>query len=280
MRVTCELIGHSFEMRAAPQRIVSLVSAATETLALLGCDDRLIGVSPYCARYVDRLEAPVVGDYLKADIGALCRLAPDLVLLTTGVQLPLARRCAAAGLPAFALPVPASRFGIVENVVAVGALVDRLPEARALADALEAEFAGLRRVAGSRPRVYAELWFGRHPRTAGGRSFVHDLIELAGGDNIFAADPRGYPPLDLLAVEAARPDVLLLFSEPEYPVDPAALLAERGWDRLGLRAVASTVDRGRSLIHDGPSYAATAAWLAGQLRCGPPGDARCAGSGN
>jgi len=268
MRVSSELLGNAFPLARPPRRIVSLVSAATETVAELGVGDRLVGVSPYCSRYVPGLSAPIAGDYLKADLDGLRALAPDLVLLTAGAQLPLARRCAAAGLPAYALPVPSSRFGILENIVTVGALLDLTEPARALADRMEDGFGKLLAGRGGvRPRVYVELWFGRHPRTAGGRSFVHDLVELAGGENVFGARPEGYLPLDLSAAAAARPDLALFFSEPEYPVDPAALLAERGWAGPGgPRAIVSTVERGRNLIHDGPSFAETAAWLARQVR--------------
>ena len=267
MKIACELLGTSFELPAAPQRIVSLVSAATETVALLGGLDRLVGVSPYCSRYVPELAAPVVGDYLKADLDALRALAPDLLLFTAGVQLPLARRCAAAGLPAYALPVPASRFGILENIVTVGALIGSIEPARALANGMGAGFEWLRATRGAaRPRVYVELWFGRHPRTSGGRTFIHDLIELAGAQNIFGSSPQGYLPLDIPAAAAAKPDVALFFSEPEYPVDSGQLLAERGWDAPGgPRVITSTVDRGRNLIHDGPSFADTARWLARQM---------------
>jgi ABC-type Fe3+-hydroxamate transport system substrate-binding protein len=210
----------------------------------------------------------VVGDYLKADLDGLRALAPDLLLFTAGVQLPLARRCAAAGLPAYALPVPASRFGILENIVTVGALLGDLAPARGLADRMAAAFESLRTAgAGPRPRVYIELWFGRHPRTSGGRTFVHDLVELAGGRNVFGPDPRGYLPLDIPAAAAARPQVALFFSEPEYPVDPLPLIAARGWDAGGgLRTIVSTVERGRNLIHDGPSFLETACWLATMLR--------------
>jgi len=156
------------------------------------------------------------------------------VLLTAGVQLPLARRCAAAGLPAYALPVPASRFGILENIVTVGALVDRIGPSRALAGSLAAGFDRLLASRGeARPRVYVELWFGRHPRTTGGRTFIHDLVELAGGENVFGSRPEGYLPLDLPAAAAARPEVAIFFSEPEYPVDHERLIAERGWDGPG-----------------------------------------------
>jgi ABC-type Fe3+-hydroxamate transport system substrate-binding protein len=166
--------------------------------------------------------------------------------------------------------VPASRFGILENIVTVGALLGEVGAARSLAGQMEAQFARMAgRAGGARPRVYAELWFGRHPRTTGARTHIHDLIELAGGENIWGASPQGYLPLDLPAAGAARPDVVLFFSEPEFPIDHQRLLAVRGWDALpGFRPVVSTVARGRNLIHDGPSYAETARWLAGELAAG------------
>jgi ABC-type Fe3+-hydroxamate transport system substrate-binding protein len=101
---------------------------------------------------------------------------------------------------------------------------------------------------------------------------VHDLIELAGGENVFGGRAEGYLPLDLAAAAAARPEVFLLFSEPEFPVDPERLVAERGWGRFaGLRTVVSTVARGENLIHDGPSYGETARWLAVRLAGTAPG---------
>ncbi len=244
--------------------MVSLVSSATEVLDALGARDLVAGATPYCARYVPGLSAPVVADYVSGDPEEIRRVAPDLVLACDGVQLPLARRLAGAGLPVYVLPVPCSRFGLLENVVTIGALCGRLAEARALADRLERGCTQLlARAPSPRPRTYAELWFGRHARRPGGRSFVHDILELAGCDHIFAGRADGYAPLDLEAVSAARPERVIVFSEPEYPVDARALVRERGWEQaFAPRVVVSSVDLGRNLIHDGPSFLETARWLA------------------
>ena len=267
MRVTCPLSGATFALPPAP-RVVSLVSSATEVLDAVGARHLLVGVTPYCGRYVPGLAAPVVADYLEADEAAVRAVRPDLVVATDGVQLPLARRLAAAGLPVYVLPVPSSRFGLQENAVVLGALTGRLAEARALCDRLEREAAALAAAAPDpRPKVYAELWFGRHARRPGGRSFVHDLISLAGGDHLFGARPDAWAPLDLEAVAVARPEVVVVFSEPEFPIDAAALVAERGWAAaFGPRVVVSTTERGRNLIQDGPSLLETARWLAAELR--------------
>jgi len=265
MKIAYPAFGPRFEFSPPPKPVVGLVSSATETLAALGCGDALIGVSPYCSRYVAGLNTPIVGDYLHADLEALKALQPDLLLVTLGIQTDFGRRLAEAGLPVFALPLPCSRFGILENQMTLGGLMQRVPEARALCNEMETAFAELRmKAASTPPRVFVELWFGRHQRTIEGLTFIHDLVELAGGVPLFGHIPGAYPKPDLDAVAELRPDILLLFQEPEYPVDAAALVQARGWN-WGPRIIHSTVDRGRNVIHDGPSYLETARWLRDQF---------------
>ena len=248
-----------------PQRVVSFVSSATETLFALGCGEALAGVTPYCGRYVENLGVPIAGDYLKADIDYLRSLEPDLVLVTSGIQAALAKRLTDAGLPVHALPLPASRFGILENQIALGGLMHRVAEARALCSRMEAGFAELIASApAERPTVFIEMWCGRHLRGIGGLSFIHDLVELAGGQAVPSVRSEAYPVPDLELVAALRPQAILFFQEPEFPVDAETTLAGRGW-AWGPRIISSDITRGRNIIHDGPSFLDTARWLRGQL---------------
>jgi len=267
LKVPVPALGTTLALERPAARVVSLVSSATETLFALGAGDAVVGVTPWCARYVPGLAAPVVAEYVSGEAAAVAATRPDLVVATDGVQLPLARRLAAAGLPVFLLPVPRSRAGILENTVALGALVGRVAGARALCDRLEAECAELVRTAPARrPRAYCELWFGAHVRRPGGLAFVHDLLWLAGLDPIHGDRADAYERPDLDEVRRLAPEWVVVFSEPEHPVDAHALLAERGWDRdFAPRLAVSTVDRGRNLIHDGPSFVETARWLRGQI---------------
>lgn len=260
----CEPLDRQVTLPVRPRRVVSLVAGLTEALWAMGLADRVIGVSHYCRRYVEPGPRAVVGDYLRVNEALLDALAPDLVLMTGGVQRGVARRLAAAGRPVYVLPLPDSFAGILENIRRLGALLGEMRAAQALTGRLEQEAADLRAQAPSvRPRVYAELWFGRHARMAGGLTFIHDLITLAGGDNIWAGLPEGYPNLDLAGVAAARPDTIVLFhEEDDHPLDVTAWRRERGWDgRWPFRLVESGIARGRNLIHDGPSFLETARWL-------------------
>lgn len=267
-RAPGSLLGGRVALPAQPRRVVSLVSGLTEALWALGLEERVVGVSQYCARYVDVGVRPVAGDYLQVDAAQLAALQPDLVLMTGGVQLGVARKLAAAGWPVYVLPLPESFYGILENIRRLGALLGEMPAAQALTLRLEQEAAALRATAPAvRPRIYAELWFGRHARRAGGLTFIHDLLTLAGGEPLGAAEPTGYPPLDLAATAAQRPEVVVVFWEADdHAVDVPALLRERGWTgRWPFRVIEAGIARGQNLIHDGPSLLETARWLRAQL---------------
>ena len=263
-RVRCEALGTIVEIPGKARRMVSLVAGYTETLWELGLGERVVGVSAFCSRYVNTGERVVAGDYLKVDEDVLRALKPDLVLMTGGVQLGVARRLAAAGFPVYVLPLADSFSGILENVRRIGALAGEMTAAHALTERMEREAAELRASAPvTRPRVYVELWFGRHPRMAGGLTFVHDLITLGGGENIWADAPTGYLKLDLVETEKRRPDVAVIFWEDDdTQVDALGLMRERGWT---MRLVEAQLRPGQILIHDGPSCLNVARWLRSRL---------------
>lgn len=264
MRLYCDPLSDFVEIPAHPRRIVSLASGLTEALVEMGYGDAIAGISLWCPNFTPQLHAPIVGDYLTVDEEKLRAVEPDLILITTGVQRGVAHKLHKAGWPVYALPLPNSLHGIFENLLLLGALVDDLPAARALIERWQGFFLDLRaRMPSPRPKVYAELWFGKHVRMAGGLTFVHDLIQAAGGENIFGDVRKGYLSLDLAEVEHRKPDVFLVYSEPEFPVQAADLQRERNWH---YRTIQADIAPSHNLIHDGPSMMKAAHWLQDQLR--------------
>jgi ABC-type Fe3+-hydroxamate transport system substrate-binding protein len=136
--------------------------------------------------------------------------------------------------------------------------------ARHLRRQWEAHFLKLRQAQPSpSPWVYVELWFGRHQRTIGGLSFISDLIASVGGKPLFRENPRPYFVPHLAEVAKRQPDIVIFFSEPEFPVDGQTLMLERGWDRWTQPPfmIESTITKGKNVIHDGISLMETASWL-------------------
>jgi iron complex transport system substrate-binding protein len=129
-----------------------------------------------------------------------------------------------------------------------------------LTERMEREAAELRASAPVvKPRVYVELWFGRHPRMAGGLTFIQDIVALAGGENVWADAPTGYLKLDTAETERRKPKVVIIFWEDDDTmVDAPGLMAERGWT---MPLIEAQLRPGQILIHDGPSCLEVARWL-------------------
>ncbi|MGO9313669.1 MAG: ABC transporter substrate-binding protein, partial [Syntrophobacteraceae bacterium] len=67
MKICCESLDYQFDLPERPERVICLVSAATEALYAMGLGHRVVGVSRYCGRYIRDLNKPVAGDYLRID---------------------------------------------------------------------------------------------------------------------------------------------------------------------------------------------------------------------
>ncbi len=142
LRLYCDSLGKFVVIPRYPRRIVSLVSSLTETLYEMGAGDRVVGVSSYCGRYVAGLTAPIVGDYLRVDENLLQQIEPDLVLTTTGVQRSLGRHLSTIGFPVFSFPLPGSLYGILENVIMLGCLLDQIGSCPSICSSLAALLSG------------------------------------------------------------------------------------------------------------------------------------------
>ncbi|MCS7174154.1 helical backbone metal receptor [Pseudothermotoga sp.] len=260
MKIHCETLNYQVELPDRIERIVSLVAGFTETIFELGCGDKVVGVSSYCPRYVKNLNVEIVGDYLNVDETKLSFLKPDVVLLTTGVQRELARKLHRKNYPVFVLPLPKSINGVWENVLTLGGLLKEVKKAKDLVLKWQKAFvcdASLKR---EKLSVYVELWLGKHVRTIGGLSFVNDLVEYAGLKNIFGDVAESFFIPDFEKVRSMKPEILVFFYEPDFPIEPQKLIERRGWN-WPFKLIESTVEPEKNLIHDGPSMMRTIQWL-------------------
>jgi ABC-type Fe3+-hydroxamate transport system substrate-binding protein len=209
-----DALGREFEFAAPPRRIVSLVPSWTETLFALGAGGSVAAVTDYCVHPADAVaELPHVGGTKNPDRRAIAALAPDLVLANKEENRARdVERLEAEGLRVF-VTYARTVAGAVAELRALGRIAGRAAAAEALAREVESRLATPRGVGAPRPRVAALVW--RDPLMAvGGDTFASDLIACAGGDNVFASAEGRYPRIDESALAAARPDVLLLPTEP------------------------------------------------------------------
>ena len=167
------------------RRIVCLTEETTETLYLLEEQDRIVGISGYTVRPARaRKEKPRVSAFISADVPKILALDPDLVLTFSDLQADIAAELIRKGVQVHAFN-QRTVVGILDMILTVGALVGASTKAQLLVDSLMANMEAVKARTGlrvQRPKVYFEEW--DEPMISG-ISWVAELIEIAGGQDVF-----------------------------------------------------------------------------------------------
>ncbi len=219
-----------------PQRIVCLTEETTETLYLIGEEDRIVGISGFTVRPPRaRREKPKVSAFTSARIERIVALAPDLVLgfsdlqadiaadlIRVGVEVHIFNQRSVAQILAF-IRCLGGMIGVAHKTDALAAELERgLDEARKLASGLP-----------RRPRVYFEEW--DEPMISCIR-WVSELIGVAGGDDCFPdlsvqQGGKGRIIADPQEVVRRQPD-LILGSWCGKKFRPEKVAARPGWQEI------------------------------------------------
>ena len=246
--------------QAPPQRIVSIIPSVTEMLFAMGAGARVVGVGNFDRFPPEALTRPKVGGLIDPDTEKILSLKPDLIVVY-GTQTDLRNQMDRAHVPMF-LYEHAGLPDITTTIRALGQRVGSGIAANALADRIEASIADTRRRVAGKPRPRTLLVFGRDAETlrgvyaSGGIGFLHDMLEAAGGTNVFADVKRQSVQGTTELILARAPDVIV-----EVGVDTASAQARnlRAWDTLGsvpaVRSHRIYVLRGDDLMNPGPRVA-------------------------
>lgn len=270
---------------ATPPRIVSLLPSATEIAVALGLGEQLLGRSHECdyppfvkalpvltatklekglsSIEIDRRVQEIVRQGLsvyEVDAQRLRALKPDVILTqsqcavcaVTPDDLEEALASWVGTAPTLLSLAPDDLGDVWGDIARVGAAVGREDRATAVVDDLRGRMAMLAdraRRRGTRPTIAAIEWI--EPLMAAG-NWVPELIEIAGGEPLFAAPGQHSPWLDWDALIAADPDIVVMmpcgYRVPQTLVDMASLADHAGW--RSLRAVRE----GRVYVTDGQYF--------------------------
>ncbi|MBI4279979.1 MAG: cobalamin-binding protein [Armatimonadetes bacterium] len=233
---------------APPRRIVSLAPSVTETLFALGLDAEIVGVSaaddyPVAARGRSRVGG------VELDYERIAALRPDLVVGVASLQRSSLQRLVGLGLPVLAVDV-AGVDDVLGVIRVLGKVTGREGAAASLVAGLRRRIEEVTRItarAATRPRVYVEIW-PEPLMTASVGTYLHDLIERAGGRNVFG-DLRGWPQVGAETVIRRNPEVILISGGGSV----VGLRARRGWQAVAaVRAGRIHVVQGALIARPGP----------------------------
>jgi iron complex transport system substrate-binding protein len=209
-RFATDDFGDEIKIGTPPRRIVSLNPATTEMLFALGVGNRLVGRSKYDLWPDSATLVPSVGDGIRPNVEAVLGQKPDLVILYASQDnRPAATRLRAAGVNTLSL----KRDRVSDfrgNMMLLGAVTGDTAKARTIVDSVYHTIDSVRAVTShlARPSVFWHIW-DAPVVTIGAGSFMADLVDIAGGRNVYADIPQSSAEVSLEDVARRNPDVIL-----------------------------------------------------------------------
>jgi iron complex transport system substrate-binding protein len=178
-------------------------------LFALGLGDKVVGVTDYCDYPPEALNKTKVGGYANPDIEKIVALNPDLILAGYGNPIEVVYTLAGLGLTVFGIKTT-DLADLLNDIRRVGEITDKEVEAQALTSAMESRIQAVTNQTEEleqMPRVFYIVW--HDPLwTAGSGTFINELIEKAGGVNIFG-NVTGYPMVSIEDVLARNPEIII-----------------------------------------------------------------------
>lgn len=196
-----------------PHRIISLSPALTECLFALGLEDRVVGVSQYTTWPPAAAKLPRVGGWLNPNFERIIALRPDMIIFQGRFEklreFTAKWHLASESFPMTRVP------DVLDAIESMGRTAGVPARGRLVAARIRLQLAEVRAAVEGRPRPKVFLLIGREKGslrqlyTIGGKTFVSDLIEIAGGRNIFADLTQPYPTISKEALVERKPDIII-----------------------------------------------------------------------
>lgn len=223
--------GRTVVVPAAPQRVVSLSPAVTEIMFALGAGDLLVGRTDFCV-YPDAAgDIPSIGGISNLNVERILSMQPDLIISGSMVGKKFTDQFDQMGTPMVCVIEKPKFEALYDNIKAIGRLVGKEKEADSLIENLKLRMESLLAHGDNSqnfqlPSVYYVVGFGAGGNfTAGGNTFINDIIRMAGGRNI-AEDIEGWS-YSLEALMKEDPDYIIVRRE-----DSAAFCDMKPYNRL------------------------------------------------
>ena len=197
-----------------PHRIISLVPSQTELLAYLGLEKETIGITKFCVHPKEWFRTKTrIGGTKNADIEKIISLNPDFILCNKEENIKEQVEVLADKFPVYMSDV-CTYESALQMIADVVTLTGRNTEAEKLNQMIRRKFEHFQP---DKKRIRTAYFIWKDPyTTAGGDTFISDMIEKAGFENIYK-DRKRYPEVIISELKQLQPEVILLSSEP-YPL--------------------------------------------------------------
>ena len=211
MHIFSDQTGRSIQLEKTPERIISIVPSQTELLYDLGLDKEVVGISKFCVHPESWFKTKTrVGGTKQLKMEIIHKLRPDLILANKEENVKEQVEELEKHYPVWISDVK-TMHDARYMIQGVGKITGKERKASDLIIQIDDAFSKLE-IPDPRPKAAYLIW--QNPfMTAGGDTFIHDMMETAGFENIFS-DRLRYPEISLEQLSIAHCQLLLLSSEP------------------------------------------------------------------
>ncbi|MGN6166517.1 MAG: ABC transporter substrate-binding protein [Flavisolibacter sp.] len=226
MSLFVDQLNRTIELNSVPNKIISVVPSQTELLFDLSLNEQVIGITKFCVHPQQWFETKTrVGGTKNLHLEKIKQLKPDLIIANKEENVKEQIETLAKDFPVWISDIN-NLHDALQMMNAIGAITGKQNEAEKLNTGIKTNFASLTSNKVSNERLHVEqlqtqnsklktaylIWKDPY-MTVGGDTFINDMLNYAGFENIFSQLSR-YPQITIEQLRVANCQLLLLSSEP------------------------------------------------------------------
>ncbi|WP_085523509.1 ABC transporter substrate-binding protein [Tuberibacillus sp. Marseille-P3662] len=225
--------GKQVTLKQAPERIVSLLPSNTEIAFALGLDDQMVGVTNNDTYPKAVKDLPKVGG-LKINVEKVVSLNPDLVLAQQINKPKAIKKLRQSGIKVFVVKNPTTLNGIYDSITTIGKLTGMSDQSQHVIEDMKTTISDVKQKVKKadvkKKKIWTEISASPNIYTAGQGTFMNQLIQIIGGNNV-ASDLQGYPKVTEEAAVKYNPDIIILTYGDQKAVQ--SVLNREAWQNVG-----------------------------------------------
>ncbi|WP_353893890.1 ABC transporter substrate-binding protein [Proteinivorax hydrogeniformans] len=194
-----------------PARVISVAPSITETIFALNKEEYLVGRTDFCDYPQDVSEVASIGSLQEPNIEKIVELEPDFVIASTHFSEDVYNKLNNLGIEVVLLDPQDSFEGVYDVISQLGKILDANKEAAELVGGMKKTIDEVKEATKNlpKPRVYYVVGYGEFGDfTAGGDTFINDMIEMTSAENV-ASDVEGWG-YSLERLVEQDPDMLIV----------------------------------------------------------------------
>jgi len=208
-----DALGRVVTLKVPPKRIVSMAPNLTEILYYLGLGNRVVGVTQFSYYPPEAAQKPKIGSYINLNVEKIISLNPDLAIGTAdGNKESVVKLLGQAGIPVYIVN-PRKVRDVISTIAALGELCGIKEKAKDLSSCLgkQVDYISKRTTGLRQPLVFLQINV-KPIMTVNRNTFHHDVIRLAGGENMSQDESVTYPRISVEEVIKRNPAIIIISS--------------------------------------------------------------------